>query len=185
MYRNQFKPTISLRLTATAEQKHHRTSMPRCMRTANAERTDEIHVSQSLVCVCVCWRDEYGESRVCERSERGDGTQRLTERAAFGVYIPSIESCICVQRLMCPLQCCCCSRQLANIVHNRMHADRRDVCDRVNTHKHKHKRIQLESMCLAATRHACVCVYFIALLPSTNAQMKNNARNVERTAERE
>lgn len=27
MYRNQFKPTISLRLTATAKQKHHRTSI--------------------------------------------------------------------------------------------------------------------------------------------------------------
>lgn len=63
MYRNQFKPTISLRLTATAKQKHHRTRHTQFAMRTHASLS-EIHVRQfRFVRVHVYWH------RVCKRNE--------------------------------------------------------------------------------------------------------------------
>lgn len=73
MYRNQFKPTYSLRLIATAKQKHHRTlryfdvRTRLCVRDSRHSMRFFLLIAFVFVCVCVC---RWARSSVCVLATR-------------------------------------------------------------------------------------------------------------------
>lgn len=165
MYRNQFKPTISLRLTATAKQKHHRTLYAHFAMRTHASLS-EIHVRQfRFVWVCMCigiaYVNETKRQTKRETRDRGNQTATCAASAHRIVCMRSIHLHICIVSRMCWQSTDVFDAVLLLPMLSRRRR-RRTACMRIGAHQHKQTEIQLDSMrsvrVATASVWVCACI---------------------------